>query len=83
VEDLLRAPLPGQGRHRLPVANVGGDQLGAPGERRVEVLAPPGGEVIDHDHLVPAAQQRVGQIRADEAGPACHKCLHRWHSVPS
>ena len=37
------------------------------GRGRVQVLAPPGGEVVDDVHLVAARDERVDDVRADEA----------------
>ena len=42
----------------------------------VQPPRPPGGQVIDHRHLVPAGQQGVGQMGADEAGTAGHEYAH-------
>jgi hypothetical protein len=61
---------------RRRIADVELDQLGPRRQRAVEVLAPPGGEVVDHGHLVAPRQQRVDQIRADEAGAAGDQSLH-------
>ena len=61
-------------RRRLADVELG--QLGARRQRPVEVLAPPGREVVDHRHLVAAREQRVDQVRPDEAGAAGDQCLH-------
>ena len=63
--------------HRVGVADVCLDELGAAArERAVEVLAPAGREVVDDGHLVAALEQRVDEVRADEAGAACDECPH-------
>ena len=62
---------------RGAVADVELDQLGAGRQRPVEVLAAAGREVVDDRHLVAAREQRVDQIRADEAGAAGDQSLHR------
>ena len=43
----------------------------------------PGGEVIDHRHLVAALEQRVDHVRADEPGSAGHDRAraHRRESI--
>ena len=55
---------------RVGVAHVALDQLGA----RVEVVRPlaVGGrqQRVEHAHLVPGVEQRVDDVRADEAGAA-------------
>ena len=38
--------------------------------RRREVLAPAGGEVVDDRHVVAGREERLGDVGADEAGPA-------------
>src|SRR5207247_10733761 len=42
----------------------------------LEVLGPAGGEVVEDDHLVPLAQERLGEVGADEAGAAGHEGPH-------
>ena len=51
-------------------------QPGVP-EDGLEVLGPAGGEVVEHDHLVPLAEERLDEVRADEAGAARHQNPHR------
>ena len=63
--------------HRLGVADVDLDQLGAGGDRAVEVLAPPGGEVVENGHLVAPLEEGVDEVRADEAGAAGDQSPHR------
>ena len=48
----------------------------APLASLVEVVPFPGGDVVDHDHLVPPLEQCVDEIRADEAGAAGDESLH-------
>ena len=63
VQARLRAGL-GEGLlHGLPVADVGDDELGG----RVDVLRLPVGEVVEDDDLVAAGDERVDDVRADEA----------------
>ena len=63
--------------HRLGVAHVDLDQLGAGGDRALEVLAPAGGEVVENGHLVAPLEQGVDEVRADEAGAAGDQSPHR------
>ena len=58
----------------------------------VDVLAATRAEVVEHDHLVPARDQGVDEVGADEAGPAgderAHRCSlesrpGRWSNVPA
>jgi hypothetical protein len=73
--DLGARPLE-QLEHRPGVTDVGLDQLGAALERRRQVLPPAGRDVVHHGHLVAAVEQRVDEVRADEAGAACHEGPH-------
>ena len=45
-------------------------------ERAVEVLALAGGEVVEDGHLVAALDERVDEVRADEAGAAGDESSH-------
>ena len=47
-----------------PVADVALDQR----RLRVHVAAAEGGEVVDDQHVVPAGDEGVDEVRADEAG---------------
>ena len=58
----------------------------------VDVLAATRAEVVEHDHLVPARDEGVDEVGADEAGPAgderAHRCSvesrpGRWSNVPA
>ena len=40
-----------------------------------QVLAPSGGEVVEHAHALPVRQQTVHDVRTDEAAPARHQNL--------
>jgi len=51
------------------VAQIPLDELDLPGERR-EVLAPSGGEVVEHPHPFPPLQQELDDVGADESVPA-------------
>ena len=42
----------------------------------IEAAGPAGGQVIDHDHLVAAGQERVGEMGSDEPGAAGHEYPH-------
>ena len=46
-------------------------QLGAGRERPVEVLALAGGDIVEHQDLVPGIQESVHQVGSDEARTAC------------
>ena len=70
VEDDLGARLVEGGvRVRADVAVV-------QARRAVQVLARPGGEVVEHVYLVAAGEQRIDEVGADEASPACHQRPH-------
>jgi hypothetical protein len=71
MEDRLGSHLLDDRRHPLAVDDVELDQ--ARGWRHAAALA--GGEVVDHRHLVATREQRVDEVRADEAGPAGHDRL--------
>ena len=51
------------GGHRATIADV--DNLER--NRGREIVARPGREVVDHPHLVPGGQERIGDVTADEA----------------
>ena len=42
----------------------------------IQVLAPAGGEVVDHGDLVAPVHECVDEVGADETRPACDKCAH-------
>ena len=42
-----------------------------------DVLALPGDEVVDADHLVPLSQEQVGEVRAKEPGAAGNEDTHK------
>src|SRR4051812_30167116 len=76
MEDDL-GPRVGEDRlQRVGVADVRLHETDATLQRAVEILPPPGREVVDHDHLVAALDQRVDEVRPDESGAACHKSPH-------
>ena len=59
--------------HRGRIGHVAFDQCDA----RRQVLAPAGGQVVQHAHRIAACQQRLAQMRADEARAAGHQpCGH-------
>ena len=45
-----------------------------------DVVDRPGRQVVEDEHLVAAVEQRVGQVRSDEAGAAGEQCFHRRQS---
>ena len=65
--------------HRGCVADVSLDDfgrwrpLGAGVERGIEVLPPPGREVVQDDDGLAATQKRLDDVGADEAGPSGHE----------
>ena len=63
-------------RDRLGVAHVEFDQLRPVADRRVEVLAPAGREIVEHRDLVALVHQGVDEVGPDEAGAACDESLH-------
>jgi hypothetical protein len=75
VEDDLRALGPDDRAHRLHVGDARLVQPCAPVDRGVEVLTPPGGEVVA------PLEECVDEVRADEAGPAGHERAHAARSL--
>ena len=43
---------------------------------RLQIVAPPGREIVDREHFVAAGEQQIDQGRADEARSPGHKNLH-------
>ena len=74
--DDLRALALHQLDHRLGLADVPDNQLGAPLEGLVQILAPARGQVVEGHGLVPALDQGIDQMGADEARAACYQGLH-------
>jgi hypothetical protein len=72
VEARLRPHFVKDGVDCVPVTDVGDRQA----DVLVEVLAPPAREVVDDQHLVSAGDERVDDVRADEAGSPCHDRPH-------
>ena len=62
--------------HRVGVADVELRQLGPGGERRLDVLALAGRDVVENRDLVTPLEQGIHEVRADEAGPAGHERAH-------
>ncbi len=48
-----------------------------------QVLAPAGREVVDDRHVVAPGEERVDEVRPDEAGAACDESLHTAAEVSS
>ena len=66
------------GRASPRASRMSASTSSAAGARAVgQVLALAGGEVVDDRHLVAALDQRVDEVRADEAGAAGDECPHR------
>ena len=76
VEDRLRARRGDDRLERLRVAHVAALQHGAVLERAGEVALAAAGEVVDDRHLVAALEQRVDEVRSDEAGSAGDEGTH-------
>ena len=62
--------------HSLGVADVDLLERGSAGQRVLEVFALAGGEVVDDDDLIPAREESVHEVRADESGAARYECVH-------
>jgi hypothetical protein len=62
VEDLALA------ERRKRVVQVGLDEAEPP-RGRGHVAPAPGGEIVDHRHLVAPREQALHQVRPDETGP--------------
>src|SRR5205807_182857 len=76
VEDGLRFLALADLAHGVGVADVGLHEARPAVERPAEVLAPPGRDVVDHNHLAAPLEERVDEVRADESGAACHQSPH-------
>jgi hypothetical protein len=72
VEADLRPEIVEHGHDRVPVADVDDRQADVLVHVRLATLR----EVVDDEHLVLAGDERVGDVRADEAGSACHDRPH-------
>jgi hypothetical protein len=59
--------------HRLGVLDRRLDELDV---ETVDVLASPGGEVVDDPHVISALEQGPSDVRSDETGSAGDECLH-------
>jgi hypothetical protein len=46
------------------------ERYGIPVEKGCDSIFPPGGEIVEDQHLVPSVRERFSDMRADEAGPA-------------
>ena len=76
VEDDLRPPLVEQVGDRGGVRTSDSTSSAPAPIAPVEVLPASAREVVDHDDVVAALDQRVDQVRADESGPAGDQGLH-------
>jgi hypothetical protein len=76
MEDDPRLRLGDHVAQRAGVADVGLHEPHPALDRAREVVAPARREVVDHGDLVAALHERVHQVRADEARPACHDRAH-------
>ena len=70
MKDGLRLGVGEDRSQRRAVPDVGALEVGAGGERRGEVGLVAAGEVVDDRDAVAAGEQRIGEVRADEAGAA-------------
>src|SRR5207244_8996000 len=50
---------------------------------RLQIRRPTGREVVDDRHLLARRQQRLGEMRADESGPARDQHPHAWFLIGS
>ena len=81
MEDRLGLEPLDRGQQARAVGDVARLQAGPRGDRLVQVLALPGGEIVDHQHLVAALQKRIAEVRTDESGASCDQSFHGL-SVP-
>ena len=58
------------------VGDVRDAQYRAPFDRLLKVRALAGREIVDHRHTVAAADERIDDVRADEAGAPCDETVH-------
>jgi len=76
VEYELRPHVGEDSRHTAGVTYVELVQLRAGRERVREVLAPAAGEVVNHRDAIASGDERVDQVRSDEAGAAGDHAVH-------
>ena len=76
MEDRLGRGIADDLRDAIGVADVGLHELGALGARAGEVRLAAGGEIVDHDDLVPARDEGIDDVAPDEAGPAGDERTH-------
>ena len=72
VEARLRLRLRERARDGVRIADVRLDEAGA----LADVLAPAACEVVEHPDVVAALDERVHDMRADEASSACYERPH-------
>ena len=75
VEHLIRGvhQLPGQGSVLHASDDVAEARLAL---EMLDVANRAGRKVIDHRHLIAAAEQRFGEVRSDETSSACYEVAH-------
>jgi hypothetical protein len=64
------------GVHALVRAQLALDDLDV---QPLEIAPVAGGEIVEHTDVVAALDERVDEVRADEAGAAGDESLHRHH----
>src|SRR5687768_3520950 len=79
VDGIYPFDCPAKDRHVQDVPAHEGET--ARSTRAVEKGFLPGGQIIETHDLVPAGQQRVGQVAAHEPGGARYEVLHRRITV--
>jgi hypothetical protein len=81
VEDDL-GPMVGEGAiEEVRIGDRSLDERRSRSQRLGQVLSPSRGEVIEGEHLVPAPDQRIDQMGADEPGAPRNQSSHRGGSV--
>ena len=71
MKDDLRARL-GEQVREAGTCDVGFDQA----RGLIQLVAPPPGQIVDHHHVMPSAQQRIDEVRPDEPGAASDERSH-------
>ena len=76
VEDPIRDEAVDRVLEPGPVGDVALGELGSPRRGAVEVRPPPGRQVVDDEDVGTGLEQRVDEVRADEAGATGDQRLH-------